>query len=65
MGGAGGTGSGARGLGTRRLVWGDLPDRGVWGPMRTPDAAVCRDLAVPGGSVVTLSTASLTEGTAS
>ena len=34
------------------LVVADLPDRVVWVPMRTPDAAVRRDLAVPLGSVV-------------
>jgi NADH-quinone oxidoreductase subunit G len=35
----------------------DLPDRVVWVPMRTPDAAVRRDLAVQPGSVVRLSVA--------
>ena len=33
----------------------DLPDRVVWVPMRTPDAAVRRDLAVLPGDVVRLS----------
>ncbi|MEO6204868.1 MAG: NADH-quinone oxidoreductase subunit G [Mycobacteriales bacterium] len=47
------------------LVIADLPDRVVWVPMRTPDAAVFRDLAVAVGSVVTLSVASPNEGSAS
>jgi NADH-quinone oxidoreductase subunit G len=36
------------------LVLADLPDRVVWVPARTPDAAVRRDLRVPPGSVVRL-----------
>ena len=43
---------------TLPLVLADLPDRVVWVPMRTADAAVLRDLAVPAGSVVRLSTGS-------
>ncbi len=41
-----------RGSLTLPLVVADLPDRVVWVPMRTPDAAVRRDLAVVPGSVV-------------
>jgi NADH-quinone oxidoreductase subunit G len=37
------------------LVVADLPDRVVWVPMRTADAAVRRDLAVGTGTVVRLS----------
>ena len=37
------------------LVVADLPDRVVWVPMRTPDAAVRRDLAVVPGAVVRIS----------
>ncbi|HWG94589.1 MAG TPA: NADH-quinone oxidoreductase subunit G [Mycobacteriales bacterium] len=44
-----------RGSVTLPLVVADLPDRVVWVPMRTPDAAVRRDLAVLPGSVVRLS----------
>jgi NADH-quinone oxidoreductase subunit G len=33
----------------------DLPDGVVWVPMRTPDAAVRRDLAATPGDVVRLS----------
>ena len=44
-----------RGSVTLPLVVADLPDRVVWVPMRTPDAAVRRDLAVVPGSVVQLS----------
>jgi NADH-quinone oxidoreductase subunit G len=44
-----------RGSVTLPLVVADLPDRVVWVPMRTPDTAVRRDLAVPPGSVVRLS----------
>ncbi|MBC7373302.1 MAG: NADH-quinone oxidoreductase subunit G [Frankiales bacterium] len=47
-----------RGSLTLPLVLADLPDRVVWVPMRTPDAAVRRDLAVGPGAVVTLSTGS-------
>ena len=43
-----------RGSLTLPLVVADLPDRVVWVPMRTPDAAVRRDLAVSPGAVVTL-----------
>ena len=43
---------------TLPLVLADLPDRVVWVPMRTSDAAVYRDLAVAAGSVVRLSTGS-------
>ncbi len=43
-----------RGSLTLPLVVADLPDRVVWLPTRSPDAAVRRDLAVPTGSVVTL-----------
>ena len=35
-----------------------MPDRVVWVPMRTPDAAVRRDLAVLPGSVVRIAPAS-------
>ena len=38
------------------VVVAELPDRVVWVPMRTADAAVRRDLAVGPGSVVSLST---------
>ena len=41
-----------RGSLTLPLVVADLPDRVVWVPMRTPDAAVRRDLAVAPGAVV-------------
>jgi NADH-quinone oxidoreductase subunit G len=44
-----------RGSLTLPLVVAELPDRVVWVPMRTPDAAVRRDLAVPPGAVVQLS----------
>ena len=44
-----------RGSLTLPLVIADLPDRVVWVPMRTPDAAVRRDLAVTPGDVVRLS----------
>ena len=46
-----------RGSLTLPLVVADLPDRVVWVPMRTPEAAVRRDLAVLPGSVVRLSLA--------
>ena len=46
-----------RGSLTLPLVVADLPDRVVWVPMRTPDAAVRRDLAVSPGAVVRLSLA--------
>ena len=45
-----------RGSLTLPLVVADLPDRVVWVPMRTPDAAVRRDLAVVPGAVVSIST---------
>jgi NADH-quinone oxidoreductase subunit G len=48
--------SSSRGSVTLPLVVADLPDRVVWVPMRTPDAAVRRDLAVSPGAVVRLST---------
>jgi NADH-quinone oxidoreductase subunit G len=44
-----------RGSVTLPLVIADLPDRVVWVPMKTPDAAVRRDLAVLPGDVVRLS----------
>ena len=44
-----------RGSLTLPLVVAALPDRVVWVPMRTRDAAVRRDLAVPPGAVVSLS----------
>ena len=50
-----------RGSLTLPLIVADLPDRVVWVPMRTPDAAVRRDLAVSPGAVVRLS---LAEGAA-
>ncbi len=43
-----------RGSLTLPLVVADLPDRVVWVPTRTPDAAVRRDLAVNPGAVVRL-----------
>jgi NADH-quinone oxidoreductase subunit G len=46
-----------RGSLTLPLVVADLPDRVVWVPMRTRDAAVRRDLAVLPGSVVRIATA--------
>ncbi|MCY7363871.1 MAG: NADH-quinone oxidoreductase subunit G, partial [Frankiaceae bacterium] len=46
-----------RGSLTLPLVVADLPDRVVWVPTRTPDAAVRRDLAVSPGAVVRLSLA--------
>ena len=47
-----------RGSLTLPLVVADLPDRVVWVPMRTPDAAVRRDLAATPGDVVRLSVGS-------
>ena len=44
-----------RGSVTLPLVVADLPDRVVWLPTRTPDAAVRRDLAAIPGDVVRLS----------
>jgi NADH-quinone oxidoreductase subunit G len=44
-----------RGSLTLPLVVAALPDRVVWVPMRTPDAAVRRDLAVLPGTVVAIS----------
>jgi NADH-quinone oxidoreductase subunit G len=44
-----------RGSVTLPLVVADLPDRVVWVPTRTPDAAVRRDLAAAPGDVVRLS----------
>ena len=49
-----------RGSLTLPLVVADLPDRVVWVPMRTPDAAVRRDLAVGPGALVTLTAAGST-----
>ena len=49
-----------RGSLTLPLVLADLPDRVVWVPMRTPDAAVRRDLAVGPGALVTLTAAAST-----
>jgi len=46
-----------RGSLTLPLVVADLPDRVVWVPMRSPDAAVRRDLAVGPGALVTLTAA--------
>jgi NADH-quinone oxidoreductase subunit G len=46
-----------RGSLTLPLVVAEMPDRVVWVPMRTPDAAVRRDLAVVPGSVVRIATA--------
>jgi NADH-quinone oxidoreductase subunit G len=51
-----------RGSLTLPLVVADLPDRVVWVPMRTPDAAVRRDLAVVPGAVVRLSPATRAPG---
>jgi NADH-quinone oxidoreductase subunit G len=51
-----------RGSLTLPLVVADLPDRVVWVPMRTPDAAVSRDLAVVPGAVVRLSAATRAPG---
>jgi len=45
---------GSRGTLTLPLVVADLPDRVVWLPTRSPDAAVRRDLAARAGAVVTL-----------
>ncbi|CAA9346462.1 MAG: NADH-ubiquinone oxidoreductase chain G, partial [uncultured Frankineae bacterium] len=44
-----------RGSLTLPLVIADLPDRVVWVPMRSPEAAVRRDLAVVPGNVVRIS----------
>ena len=52
-----------RGSLTLPLVLADLPDRVVWVPMRTPDAAVRRDLAVLPGSVVRLAVTGATPAT--
>ncbi len=49
----------ARGRLTLPLVLADLPDRVVWLPTRSPDAAVRRDLAAASGDVV-----SITKGSA-
>jgi NADH-quinone oxidoreductase subunit G len=38
----------------------EMPDRVVWVPMRTPDAAVRRDLAVVPGSLVRIAAATAT-----
>ena len=45
-----------RGSLTLPLVLADLPDRVVWVPTRTPDAAIHRDLVAVPGAVVRLST---------
>ncbi len=47
-----------RGSLTLPLVLADLPDRVVWVPTRTPDAAIRRDLAASPGDVVRLSVGS-------
>ena len=47
--------SSERGSLTLPLVVAALPDRVVWVPTRTPDAAVRRDLAVNPGTVVSIS----------
>ena len=52
----------SRGSLTLPLVVADLPDRVVWVPMRTPDAAVRRDLAVLPGEVVRLSVGTAAAG---
>ena len=49
--------SSERGSLTLPLVVAEMPDRVVWVPMRTPDAAVRRDLAVLPGSVVRITAA--------
>jgi NADH-quinone oxidoreductase subunit G len=54
--------SSSRGSVTLPLVLADLPDRVVWVPMRTPEAAVRRDLAVHPGEVVRLSTGAASAG---
>ncbi len=46
--------SSGRGSLTLPLVVADLPDRVVWLPTRSPDAAVRRDLAARAGTVVRL-----------
>jgi NADH-quinone oxidoreductase subunit G len=46
-----------RGTLTLPLIVADLPDRVVWLPTRSPDAAVRRDLAARAGTVVTLQVA--------
>ncbi len=51
-----------RGSLTLPLVVAEMPDRVVWVPMRTPDAAVRRDLAVVPGSVVRIAVAGATPG---
>ncbi len=51
-----------RGSVTLPLVVAELPDRVVWVPMRTPDAAVRRDLAVTPGAIVTITAVRTTEG---
>ena len=52
-----------RGSVTLPLVVADLPDRVVWLPTRSPDAAVRRDLAAVPGDLVRLSTAAPTSAT--
>jgi NADH-quinone oxidoreductase subunit G len=47
-----------RGSVTLPLVIADLPDRVVWVPTRTPDAAIRRDLAATPGDVVRLAVGS-------
>ncbi|MDP9436747.1 MAG: NADH-quinone oxidoreductase subunit G, partial [Actinomycetota bacterium] len=49
-----------RGSLTLPLVLADLPDRVVWVPTRTPDAAVRRDLAASSGALVRISRGSTT-----
>ena len=55
--------SSRRGSLTLPLVVADLPDRVVWLPTRSPDAAVRRDLAATAGSVVSLTRASTSNDT--
>jgi NADH-quinone oxidoreductase subunit G len=51
-----------RGSLTLPLVVAEMPDRVVWVPMRTPDAAVRRDLAVLPGSVVRITATTPQDG---
>ena len=54
--------SSERGSLTLPLVVAEMPDRVVWVPTRTPDAAVRRDLAVLPGSVVRIAAATPQDG---
>ncbi len=56
--------SSERGSLTLPLVVAEMPDRVVWVPMRSPDAAVRRDLAVLPGSVVRIAAATPQDGAA-